>query len=134
MDGPEPAPMAVRERSAAAVPKRACLSTPQSPVLAATAGENSLGSLLPLRKIRGKSGWPGYLASHRFVKRDVIGFKRGAQGLVERDLGVRVVRHGLHLRANGTGQVALILNHLKHGTRTELVFALIGGQRLLLQV
>ena len=66
------------------------------------------------------------MAGHGLIERDMVGFERGAERLIERDFRMRVVRHGLHSRADGAGQIALILDHLEHGACPELIFSLVG--------
>ena len=63
----------------------------------------------------------------------MIDLQRRTQSLVQSDLGVRVIRHALHLRALRRGQVALILHYLEGDSSAQVVPLLIAGQGLLLE-
>lgn len=46
---------------------------------------------------------------------------------------MREVGHGLHLRAAGGSEIALVLHDLERRGRAELVLSLVGAERLLLE-
>src|ERR1700722_18396751 len=102
----------------------------REPVEAGNQGPPST-SPLHLRNVLRNTGEVRDMPAPRLVYADMIPRQSLADGIVEGDLGVRVVVNGLDFGALAGGQIALRLNHQGHSGNTELEAVLLGFERLL---